>query len=110
MDNNECAKIVKYNENNLPIKITYYKTNSAYKLHNPNGPALIYFYDNTSKPIVHIEIYYINNKKHNLNGPAYIEYDMDGNIIKEQYFINDKKADPLQIEIIKNEVCTNSKK
>ncbi len=78
-----------------------YKKNSKYKsseiycingtVHRDDGPAAIYYYNSEVKHFLYIEIYYILGKPHNLKGPARIYYDENGNVEREQYFINGER-------------------
>ena len=48
------------------------------------------------------KLYFQNRKYHKENGPAVIEYDKDGNIEKEEYYLNGKQiTDIFQISIMK---------
>jgi len=37
------------------------------------------------------EAYYLNDKRHRIDGPAYISYYENGSISYEAYYLNDKK-------------------
>ena len=63
-------------ETNTNGTIRYF--NADGKLHNPNGPAVVYA-DGSKR-------YYINDKLHNENGPAVVY--ADGS---KFYYINDKR-------------------
>jgi len=57
------------------------------KKHNEYGPAKIYYYNNGN---IFRLFYMINNKLHRPieEGPAFIEYDRDGNIVDEQFWVD----------------------
>ena len=38
-----------------------------------------------------VKLYYLNEKRHRIDGPAFIKYDTNGNIQIEKYYINGKK-------------------
>jgi len=59
--------------------------NGDIKIHNKNGPAYIYFYDD----FVYVS-HYINDKLHRINNPAFIKYNRDGLIIAERYYLKGK--------------------
>lgn len=52
----------------------------------------IYDYDGN----VEIEEYFIRNKLHREDGPAYIEYSQDGNVINKEYWYKNSQIDNLE--------------
>jgi hypothetical protein len=52
-------------------------------LHRTDGPALQRFCDG----VLELETYVVNNELHKLDGPAIIDYNTDGSIKEEEYFI-----------------------
>jgi len=74
--------------NGLISKLEY--KNEHDELHrNPEiGYAYICYYKNGN---ICYESYWVNSKKHKLEGPAYIEYYKNGNVRCEEYWINNKK-------------------
>ncbi|MHA2101642.1 MAG: hypothetical protein ACW99A_23560 [Candidatus Kariarchaeaceae archaeon] len=57
------------------------------ELHNPNGPAYIYYYKNGK---IYYKQYFINGEYHREDGPAYICYHKNGQIGLELYYLNGK--------------------
>lgn len=53
--------------------------------HNPFGPACIWIYPCGSTRILS---YHIDGMAHRADGPAIIEYDQRGNIIRQQHIVN----------------------
>jgi antitoxin component YwqK of YwqJK toxin-antitoxin module len=47
-----------------------------------------YYYSNGS---VASRVYYFNNKWHKEDGPAYVSYDRNGDIVYKEYWLNDKE-------------------
>lgn len=79
-------------ENNNIIQWFYDNGNLKYeksikdnKFHNDNGPSFITYYRNGQKKCVE---YHRNGDLHNTEGPAVILYDIDGNIIKKIYYLD----------------------
>lgn len=52
------------------------------------------------------KFYYKDEELHKDNGPAYIEYNMDGNITNKEFYLNGKKVDELAILVNKEEEAT----
>ena len=95
---NNYYVIYDYNANKQIIKKKCYHILSAYKLHNPNNePAYELYYDLEDHVKPQIYKYYINGKLHREDGPAWIEWDKNGNIIKQEYYLNGLKVDELAI-------------
>lgn len=70
--------------------------------HRDNAPAIIYYYSNSS---IAEETYYVNNKKHNLKGPAQIFYDSrNNNIVSKYYYIDNNKLDIISDEEFKKHI------
>ena len=68
----------------LGAKVKYYCDNG--RLHRDNNePALILHGDNNK---VTSKIYYLNGRKHRLNGPAYIGFKENGNISFVEYYLD----------------------
>ncbi len=61
-----------------------------------DGPATIY-YESGKITGKH---YFLNDLRHNINGPAFIKYNEDGGIIEEAYWINGIQCDILQQMVI----------
>ena len=57
---------------------------------------------NPEKQLKRIE-YYIYGKKHRENGPAVIEWSINGEVIKEEYWLNGKRLNELQIAVLKGD-------
>lgn len=56
------------------------------KIHNLKGPAVCVYTD--SYVHYYTEIYFENNRIHNYNGPALVQYDTHSNPLQYHYFIN----------------------
>ena len=90
----------RYNAEGLLIRKECFHLMSAYKLHNPNNePAYELYYDFDTHTSPQIFKYCINGLLHRENGPALIEWDKQGNVIKEEYYLNGSKVDELVILI-----------
>jgi len=82
---NGCFKHVFYYDGSALSCEMYF--NSKKELYRLDGPAYISYWESSGYPLY--EEYYVNNKRHNIKGPAIIERDISGNIISEDYYIND---------------------
>ena len=58
------------------------------KLHREGAPAIV-----TGSS----EAWYHNGKRHREDGPAYIERDREGEVVLEEFFIDDKELDALPL-------------
>ena len=70
------------------------------KLHNDNGPAFI-LYNNHYKNYPELELYFNHGKFHRIDGPALIYSYNENNLIQIRYYIEDKlhnNEDPAIIE------------
>jgi len=67
------------------VETNWYDSIRGLTWHRVNGPAVICYIDGV---LIDFEVYYINDIKHRLDGPAYIEYDINGNITYVEYCIN----------------------
>jgi len=63
----------------------WHKEGDEYYWHRENGPAFISYYDTGEK---RHEAWWIDSKRHKIDGPARIWYNPDGTI-GEAYYIND---------------------
>ena len=61
-----------------------YRNNNT-QLHNEQGPALEYWYENGQ---LRDQEYYINGQRHNERGPAYQRWHDNGQLWKQEYCIN----------------------
>ena len=68
---------------NMNIQSYMYRVNMLY--HNPDGPAIITFYQDGQ---LRLEAYYNYGKEHNTQGPATLEYYEDGQLYSKMYYIN----------------------
>ena len=50
---------------------------------------------------VMIESWYKDGMKHSVDGPARIDYNKNGQIVKIEYYINEKIMDELQMEVFR---------
>lgn len=90
-------------ENGVIIKIGYhyhYNGNSKFVLDRENGPALI------RRSIGNIRIlqetfWYTDGKLHRTDGPAYMLYDNNYEIVDIKWYINDRELDEFEIEVMK---------
>lgn len=90
-------------ENGVIIKIGYYyhyNGNSKFVLDRESGPALV------RKSIGNVRtlqetFWYKDGKIHRTDGPAYILYDDNYEIVKMKWYINDRELDEFEIEVMK---------
>ena len=90
-------------ENGVIIKIGYYyhyNGNSKFVLDRENGPALI------RKSIGNVRtlqetFWYTDGKLHRTDGPAYMLYDDNYEIVKMKWYINDRELNEFEIEVMK---------
>lgn len=83
-------------------ELDYFKM-STNKLHNPDKPAYREYYDLIYKKQLKRIEYHIYGKKHRENGPAVIEWSINGEVIKEEYWLNGKRLNELQIAVLKGD-------
>jgi len=76
-----------YNEHGIKFREIYYIDN-----HIEGAPADIFYYENGQ---IYCEIYYKHDKLHRTDGPARIEYNIDGAIRTEEYWLNGTKYDDI---------------
>jgi hypothetical protein len=79
---------VEYFEDGRTKEITYAMQG---KLHNPNGPAKVIFFEKPNKhgkSVKQREMYYIDGMPHNENGPALKLFSPDGRLLKAKYCLN----------------------
>jgi len=62
------------------------------------GYAIVYNYDENGN--IKQELYFINGNRHREDGAAIIQYDINRNIINEKYYYNGKELDLLQWMVI----------
>lgn len=67
-----------------------YRIPPKFCFHREDGPAFISYYPGN---ILNDALYYNNGKRHRIDGPACTKYFMSGNIIEEQYWVNDQRID-----------------
>ena len=65
----------------------FYDENGKYR---SDGPAKIFYHLNTHETTIAFEIWMAGNQYHRLDGPAYIEYNEKGKIVKESYYIKNE--------------------
>lgn len=90
-------------ENGMIIKIGYhyhYDGKSKFVLDRENGPAL------TRKSIGNVRtlqetFWYADDKLHRTDGPAYMLYDNNYEIVNMKWYINDRELDEFEIEVMK---------
>ena len=90
-------------ENGVIIKIGYYyhyNGNSKFVLDRENGPALI------RKSIGNVRtlqetFWYKDDKIHRIDGPAYMLYDDNYEIIDMKWYVNDRELDEFEVEVMK---------
>ena len=91
------------NENGVIIKIGYYyhyNGNSKFVLDRENGPALV------RKSIGNVRtlqetFWYADGKLHRTDGPAYMLHDNNYELVEMGWYINDRKLDEFEIEVMK---------
>jgi antitoxin component YwqK of YwqJK toxin-antitoxin module len=54
------------------------------------------------------ESYYLNGKRHREDGPALIQYNENGNIKSEKYYLNGKKITKIKFDSMKNKINIKS--
>lgn len=90
-------------ENGVIIKIGYYyhyNGNSKFVLDRKKGPSL------TRKSIGNVRtlqetFWYKDGKLHRTDGPAYMLYDNNYEIVKMKWYINDRELNEFEIEVMK---------
>lgn len=90
-------------ENGMIIKIGYYyhyDGNSKFVLDRENGPALV------RKSIGNVRtlqetFWYKDGKIHRADGPAYMLYDNNYEIVDMKWYINDRELDEFEIEVMR---------
>ena len=90
-------------ENGVIIKTGYHyhnNGNSKFVLDRENGPALI------RKSIGNVRtlqetFWYKDDKIHRVDGPAYMLYDNNYEIVDMKWYINDRELDELEIEVMR---------
>jgi antitoxin component YwqK of YwqJK toxin-antitoxin module len=98
MENKSITSRKTYNINGILKKREYLNNNS--ELHRDGDkPAYTYYYENG---IIGSKIWYKNNEIHRDNKPALIEYDIKGNIIKENYYLDGKLVEKQINNLIDN--------
>ena len=90
-------------ENGMIMKTGYYyhyDGNSKFVLDRENGPAL------TRKSIGNVRtlqemFWYKDGKIHRADGPAYMLYDDNYEIVDMKWYVNDRELDEFEIEVMK---------
>lgn len=90
-------------ENGMIIKTGYYyhyDGNSKFVLDKENGPAL------TRKSIGNVRtlqemFWYKDGKIHRADGPAYMLYDDNYEIVDMKWYVNDRELDEFEIEVMR---------
>lgn len=90
-------------ENGMIMKTGYYyhyDGNSKFVLDRENGPAL------TRKSIGNVRtlqetFWYADGKLHRADGPAYMLYDNNYEIVDMKWYINDRELDEFEIEVMR---------
>ncbi len=90
-------------ENGIIMKTGYYyhyNGNSKFVLDRENGPALI------RKSIGNVRtlqetFWYKDDKIHRIDGPAYMLYDDNYEIIDMKWYVNDRELDEFEVEVMK---------
>lgn len=90
-------------ENGMIIKTGYYyhyDGNSKFVLDRENGPAL------TRKSIGNVRtlqemFWYKDGKIHRADGPAYMLYDDNYEIVDMKWYVNDRELDEFEIEVMR---------
>jgi len=73
-----------YTNNGIILSSDGYINTSSYFKHNENGPAYIVYQNHE----IVFESYYVNNKLHREDGPAVINYSINGGLYYEMYCID----------------------
>ena len=82
--------VTHYYLSNNSTKRAHKETEEWFKhgsLHRVDGPAYTTYYDFVN--MIYSKSYYLNGKHHRLDGPAFIMYNERGDVIDEEYYIND---------------------
>lgn len=90
-------------ENGVIIKIGYhyhYDGNSKFVLDRESGPALVRKSIGNVRTLQEM-FWYTNGKLHRTDGPAYMLYDDNYEIVKMKWYINDRELDEFEIEVMK---------
>lgn len=77
----------------------HYNGKSEFVLDRENGPALIRKSLGNFKTLKEIS-WNKDNKLHRTDGPAYILYDDNGDVINTMWYINDRELDEFEIEVL----------
>lgn len=90
-------------ENGVIIKIGYYyhyNGKSKFVLDRENGPALIRRSIGNIRTLQET-FWYTDGKLHRTDGPAYMLYDNNYEIVDIKWYINDRELDEFEIEVMK---------
>jgi len=85
----KVVTITYYHDDNETLIRGKRQFNSNGQLHRENKPAEIWYYESGE---IEYKIYWLNDIKHRVDGPAYISYhQMNHNIEHVEYYINGKR-------------------
>lgn len=90
-------------ENGVIIKIGYhyhYDGKSKFILDRENGPALLRKSIGNVRTLQEM-FWYKEDKIHRTDGPAYMLYDNNYEIVNMKWYINDRELDEFEIEVMK---------
>lgn len=90
-------------ENGMIIKAGYhyhYNGNSKFVLDRENGPALVRRSIGNIRTLQET-FWYTDGKLHRTDGPAYMLYDNNYEIVDIKWYINDRELDEFEIEVMK---------
>jgi antitoxin component YwqK of YwqJK toxin-antitoxin module len=107
---NKAIKLEYRVANSEGIYVTYYHKSG--KVHfiifvldnDKNYFKSIHYYDTDTNSVCSENYLYIIGRRgnsHRINGPAWISYDEDGSIRKEEYWLDGTKLDPFQVLVYK---------
>jgi len=87
---NSETKVIEKRDNNNQLIYRIFKSKSNDSFHHLVEPSLNIWHSNSQKMI---EAYYNNGKLNNNNGPAYIKWNEEGEIINYEFYLNGKKLE-----------------
>ena len=81
-------------DDNMVLVNKSYYVNGKY--HSEHGPAYIDWYRHSQGKCLCTVVYYIEGKKTRLDGPAWYNYNYNGELIGTRYYINDVQYDEFE--------------
>jgi len=91
----KVKKSVRYCDNGIMAYEHWHREDNRYYHHREDGPAYIEYWKSVERIY---EAWYINNKRHRIDGPARIYYNPDGTIYKNYYYISGERLSKEQWE------------